>query len=286
MYLPDTINSLICQSYKNIEIICVNDHSTDNTIDVLQQFNNKIKIYSSTKKGASAARNFAFFHSVGEYVVFLDADDIVTENYIESMLTHCRNDSAFVVVSKWGRFFKNDISTFKEDHNIIKKDLDFYNWILGYWTFNNHTTPPGRVFIPRTIVNNSGGWNEDLSLNDDLDFYSRVFSLSSSIIYNDDACLFYRSGIGGLSSKIKGHVFQLSNMKSIENATSLVVSQFPDDYRIKRACANMWQLFIYSNYPENKDLLEYAYKRIKELGGSDYLFQAGGITKVLAKIIG
>lgn len=283
-FLADTLESLLVQDYPHIEIICVNDHSTDDSLNILKKFDKKISFFEANNYGASAARNLAFKNSSGEFVVFFDADDLVNPDYVSSQLSKIQDDLS-VVICKWGRFHVN-ADTLEEDQNIIKHDMTLYEWVIKYWTYNLHTTPPGRILIARKTLQAAGLWDEELSLNDDLEFFTRVFYAANKIIYNDETIFKYRSGIIGISSRTKGRKYQLSNWKSFEKATNLALSAYPHDHKIEKACANMWQQFIYENYPNNKDLIRKAEISIQALGGADFSYPSGGLSQKLMKIIG
>ncbi len=284
-YIDETINSILRQAYKNFEVIVVNDHSTDDTENILARYASEVIVLNAKGRGASAARNQAFQHSQGDYVIFFDSDDLVSPDYLSSQVKEIQHHSNSIVISKWGRFYRS-IEDFREDPNLIKRPLSFHDWILEYWTFNNHMTPPGRLILPRHIVNSAGLWDEKLSLNDDFDFFSRIFNNSDEIVYNDGGCFYYRSGVGGISSRVKGYEYQQSNFTSIDKATHIALKRFPADEKIKRACANVWQLFIYENYPGNKDLRQKASEKIRELGGSDFEFPSGGLSSKAVKLMG
>ncbi len=87
-YIESAVESVLRQSYTNIELIVVNDGSTDNTLDVLSHFSD-IKILSTSNKGVSHARNVGIDTSKGEYISFLDADDELEINAIEHLLSSC-----------------------------------------------------------------------------------------------------------------------------------------------------------------------------------------------------
>jgi glycosyltransferase involved in cell wall biosynthesis len=284
-YLEQTLQVILTQEYPNFEVIVVNDHSTDSSGQILAKYASKIVLLDAKNRGATAARNQAFLHSRGDYIIFFDADDLVSPDYLSSQVATILNYKNSVVIARWGRFY-GDMENFKEDDNLIKRSLSFHDWILGYWMYNNHMTPPGRLILPRQIVNAAGLWDESLSLNDDFDFFARIFNVADRIVYNDGACFYYRSGVGGISSRVKGYEYQQSNFKSIDKATNLVVKRFGADDKIRRACANVWQLFVYENYPQNRDLRKKALKKIEELGGSDFPFPSGGLTSKAVKLVG
>lgn len=85
-YISDAIDSVIGQTYKKVEIIIVDDGSTDNTSKIVKKYENKVRYFQVDKAGVSNARNFGGQKAKGKYIVFLDADDILTKNYITKTL--------------------------------------------------------------------------------------------------------------------------------------------------------------------------------------------------------
>ena len=85
-YLEKCLNSVVKQTYKNIEIIIVNDGSLDSSIDICNKYANKdsrIKVFTKPNGGLSDARNFGIKKSMGEFITFIDSDDYVTDDYVE-----------------------------------------------------------------------------------------------------------------------------------------------------------------------------------------------------------
>lgn len=284
-FLSDTLDALLLQDYPKVEIVVVDDQSTDGSAGILSGYSDKIKVCQSIRKGANPSRNQAFENCTGDYIIFFDADDWVPRNFISSQVECMVNHRDCVVVSEWGRFFETK-EDYRKDPNIVEHDLSFHDWIIHYWTRNNHMTPPGRVMIPRNVLVQAGLWNEELSLNDDLEFFSRIFNAARKILYNGKSRFYYRSGVGGVSSKVYEYHQQVSNFRSIDTATNIAHEVFPNDPGVRRASANMWQLFIYENYPHHRSLTDKARQHIKELGGSDFEFPAGGVTKTLLRVFG
>ncbi|MDF1655469.1 MAG: glycosyltransferase family A protein [Coxiellaceae bacterium] len=79
-FITDAINSLLNQTYTNIEIIIIDDESTDNTLAIARSFPNKVRVYSQTNSGPAAARNTGISKAKGELFAFLDADDTWGKN--------------------------------------------------------------------------------------------------------------------------------------------------------------------------------------------------------------
>ena len=119
-YLVECLESVICQSSKDFEVICVNDGSTDNSIDICYQYANKynyIKVYTKENGGLSSARNYGIKRAKSNYLMFLDADDMLySEDCVEFIINHIEESSLDMLLYDGESFLEN------------KKDImrDFY----------------------------------------------------------------------------------------------------------------------------------------------------------------
>lgn len=113
-YIRKCINSIQQQTHRNIEILIVDDGGEDNTpkiIDKLASSDNRIRIIHKENEGVSIARNIGIERAKGEYIVFVDADDYLDENFVDYMLSLANKDDADFVFSKQCHFRENDIQT-------------------------------------------------------------------------------------------------------------------------------------------------------------------------------
>ncbi|MDO4186081.1 MAG: glycosyltransferase [Bacteroidales bacterium] len=109
-FLPQCLDSLIHQTYQDLEIICVNDGSTDRSLKILKQYADKdkrIKLISRENRGISASRNEALDIASGEYVMFVDSDDWISELSCEKALNAIRADDCDLVLWSYIREFNN-----------------------------------------------------------------------------------------------------------------------------------------------------------------------------------
>ncbi len=90
--INECLESIFCQTFKNYEIIVVNDGSTDNTLDVLEKYKDKVKIISQKNQGAAAARNVGYANSQGEFILFCDADMVLKPEMLEKLLDALKNN--------------------------------------------------------------------------------------------------------------------------------------------------------------------------------------------------
>lgn len=109
-YLAEAIESILEQTYKHFEIIVVNDGSTDNTEKVAEKYSDHIKYYYQVNKGIGPARNLGIDNSSGNYLSFLDADDLYIENKLEKQLgVIISNPEIEIVYGHVEQFFSPEI---------------------------------------------------------------------------------------------------------------------------------------------------------------------------------
>ena len=125
-YLTETVESVIAQTYKNIEIIIINDGSSDNTEDIAlslkNKFNSKIKYIYQENRGVSTARNVAIDSAKGIYILPLDADDTIDKNMVLECVNTINNSKFDIIYCH--------IQCFGDDNRIVRKNPFSENNIL------------------------------------------------------------------------------------------------------------------------------------------------------------
>ena len=141
-YLAECLDSVINQNFKDMEIIVVNDGSTDGSLDVIRQYSeldDRIILLDKANQGASAARNDAMRMAKADYIMFLDSDDVFTADVVETAYNQiCRNGCDIIIFN--GRAFEDD------DKIKIRSDKFYFN--LDEQD-ENHIAP-GLYWIGRT----------------------------------------------------------------------------------------------------------------------------------------
>ena len=118
-YLRRCIESIINQSYKNIEIILIDDGSTDNSGEICNAYalsDNRIRVIHTENSGPSAARNIGIKNSKGEFIFFVDADDFIKNNAINLLVEHYHRTKADIII---GDFNKINNNNFEFGHNRV-----------------------------------------------------------------------------------------------------------------------------------------------------------------------
>lgn len=280
-YITQALRSVLGQTYSNIEIIVVNDGSTDSTRELLETYAKKgVKVIHQSNKGQSAAANRAFYESQGELIKFFDADDLLSPDHIKiqvDALHNCKNTLAF---GEWARFYLNPAeAVFALNNNSAKLNP------IDFWLKNHTMLQCALWLIPREILNKSGLWDEQLSLINDLEFFTRVLMHSDNVKITPGARLYYRSGLpnslSGLKSRKGAESAFLSTTLSMQH-----LLHAENSIRIRQACATLWQNFIYGFYPQFPDLIRQAEIKVLTLGGSNMPFPCGPLLKKIAGIMG
>jgi len=286
-YIAEAINSVINQSLEDWELIIIDDGSIDNSLSIAQCFkSDKIKIYSIKNSGASAARNYGFNKSKGKFIKFFDADDLMCENMLESQLSLALQYPDSIISASWGRFYENDIRTFRLNQEECWKDMTSVDWICSSWREAQTMTQPGIFLIPRQIIDKVGLWNEKLSLVDDMEFFTKIILGAKGVKFSSKAILYYRSGMG--ANALSGHATREaieSYFLALQLSTGYLL-ELKEDVTTRICAANMWKGFVYEYYGLAKDLSIEAELNISRLGGSNLSFPCGGTTKILNALLG
>lgn len=134
-YLSECLHSICNQTFEDLEIICVNDGSTDNSLNILQNYAKKdlrIKIITQENKGLGCARNVGLAHATGEYIVFIDSDDFLFENSIEKMYINARSNNSDLVIFRFNIFDEGNFSRGGFGLENMFGDKDYLNFTFNY----------------------------------------------------------------------------------------------------------------------------------------------------------
>lgn len=144
-YLEKCLNSIVNQTYKNIEIICIDDGSPDNSINILNKFaeeDKRLKIIRQKNQGLSAARNTGIINSIGKYIIFIDSDDWIEDNMIEFMLNEIQKDDKDIsICGQYNHYF------YKNNESIKKITLDKFQ-INIFQNYNDYFIENYKLHFP------------------------------------------------------------------------------------------------------------------------------------------
>ncbi len=168
-YVAEAINSCLDQTYTNIEIIVVNDGSTDNPETVLDHYKEKIKVINQLNKGLAGARNTGIRKAAGEYIQLLDADDLLEEDKIERQLQLMNGNR------KRLSYCRIDVLNNKDKSISNRTTYEFEDIFSHYYLFwKPYPTPIHSLIFHRDIFEKYGLFEEDLKANEDRYFLAKL----------------------------------------------------------------------------------------------------------------
>ena len=197
-YLSFCLDSLVNQTFKDIEIICVNDGSTDNSAEVLEHyagFDKRIKIINKENGGLSSARNAGLDAASGKYIAFVDSDDFVSHFLVERAYNFVQKKNADFAAFGFDYVVGNSLKLYESGFSFPKSlvgkcvyetDLNenFYTKI--------HPTAWCKFYSAKLIQNNNLRFCEDIIF-EDLPFAAEVYLSANRMVYTNLPLYYYRA---------------------------------------------------------------------------------------------
>lgn len=188
-WLKQAIDSCLSQTYSNLEIIVIDDGSTDNSLEIIKSYGDRIIWQSQHNQGGCSARNRGFALSKGAYIQYLDADDYILPEKIKSQIICLAQSGADVLYSDW-RYQRHlpDGTQFLDQINVCGPKEDFLESLLldAAWI------APMALLFTRNAVISSGGWDENLKTGQDRDFFISVALNRATFLYQPGCHSIYR----------------------------------------------------------------------------------------------
>lgn len=253
-YIADTIERCLNQSYKDIEIIIVDDHSTDNSLSVAQQFEcNNIHIFENPKKGGNSARNYAFQMSKGEYVKFLDADDYFSSEMLKKQVERLMKDGTDnSVVFSPVRMLYEDGHWLNPPRSIDFDHEPAIELLLDIWRGKGWHCPHCHL-MHRNLVEKAGLWDENVIKNQDGEFFARVYAVADKALSVSDEYAVWRQFDTGVHAVMKPEAIKSALYTQL--TIGKLILDYQDDVEVKAMIGRSIGFFVYGNWPHIKPFL-------------------------------
>ena len=239
-YLEACLYSLISQITENIEIIIINDGSTDNSKQIIEKYVSKnILYFEQSNKGVSAARNYGIQMARGKYIYFCDSDDIVDCNLIE-LFNELKNIEFDICGFKYNTFInKYESASFSKKYKFVNK-VDFIKKVitdyhtLGYlWN---------KIFKLSIIKNNQIRFDETIRVREDELFVLQYAKYVDTIILTDNVLYHYRNNPNSVINE-DNRMKHISSLKASEHILKLLL-----DFNLKDEAYLVWNNLINSYF--------------------------------------
>lgn len=266
--IRQSVASALAQSWPEIEVIVVDDGSTDDTAAVVESvLDSRVKLVRQANSGASSARNRGLAESRGAWIQFLDHDDILSPNKIESQMHRLLGEGGdCIACCTWQRFDQAPSDTPIHRERLWRDDSPL-DWLLSA-RGGDGMMPTGTWLTPRATIERSGTWDVSLpgSLDDDGEFFSRAVLASRRVLFCGDAVLHYRNaGSANLrNARSERHVRALLMTQRLYEERFLARE---DSARVRRSLAHGYAAFLEMIYPDHPAFCKEAFSSISRLGG-------------------
>jgi glycosyltransferase involved in cell wall biosynthesis len=264
-----TLRSAIAQTWPRKEIIVVNDGSTDRTPDLIREFASQgVAMISTENRGMCAAQNLAYQSCSGDYIQWLDSDDILASDKIERQLGALRatDSNRIVLSSPYARFYYRTRAA-KFVHNSLCGDLSPLEWMLRKLS-QNLFMQNATWLVSRELTEAAGPWDTRLHFDQDGEYFARVLLASEGTRFVPDTGIYYRISPSNRVSYIGKCNKKRDSLLLAMKLHIQYIRLLEDSDRVRQACLNYLRAWYDNFYPDRPDIVVELQKLAAELGGS------------------
>lgn len=269
-WLGQAVESALSQADVRTEVIIVDDGSTDATLEVARSFGRRgVQVVHQPNAGASRARNHALSLAQGDFIQWLDADDLLAPGKLSAQIGRAREAGGpdVLLMSAFGEFF-HDPRRARRQPNALWQDADPLEFLIarfdqGLWV------SPAAWLVSHELTRAAGPWDERLRLDDDGEYFTRVVARARRVAFTPDAQACYRRGVAGSLSRTTTLQASASLLLSIQLCADHLLA-LEDSPRTRTAMLRYAQRWVDRSdhfHPDRGDLLPRLQAWAAALGG-------------------
>ncbi|HIK08598.1 MAG TPA: glycosyltransferase [Trichormus sp. M33_DOE_039] len=195
--IGETVKSVLAQTFSLLEIIIINDGSTDSTLNIIESIDDsRLQVFSYPNAGLAASRNRGLSHANCEFISFIDADDIWTQNKLESQLKSLLSSEDTSVAYSWTDYIDENGKVVKSGRRVTNSG-DVYSKLLIYNFLENGSNP----LIRREALTSVGGFDESLAAAEDWEMWLRLAAIYKFAAVSEVQIL-YRLSCSSMSTNL------------------------------------------------------------------------------------
>lgn len=268
--LHRTMRSVLLQTHAPLEIILVDDGSTDNSYALAKEYEGRnVFVLQQQNAGAAVARNTGLAVAKGAYIQFMDAGDVLDAEKIAAQVRALQDQPGKVAVCSYKQFtteaeLQNGV--YPDQSSFIYSSDDPQDFLINLWGGKGamNFIQTNCWLVPRQLIAKAGGWRAYRCPDDDGEFFARVLLASAGIVYVPGVSNYYHVEPGGVSQLSRS-----SNPKYLMNV--LLTIDLKHQYLLQKgahpflgkAIASQYLRYAVDKYPVQKKLSAIAYKRYK-----------------------
>jgi len=287
-WIDQALGAVRRQAYRNLEVIVVDDGSADGSATVVEWHaaaDPRVRSIRQARMGACAARNRAWSEARGAFLHFLDADDLLSPDKIGQQLEALAAAPQGCVASCAWRPFRGEPGDLPAVQMAVFRNLSPMEWFVRHLSGGGHIAVGGWL-VPRTVAELAGPWNEQLTSDQDGDWFGRVVAASRGIVFVDGPLLHYRRVPGSLSALKTSHDVW-SRMHATDTKAKLAARQFGIDLASETTVADDYNNLLVAGWPLSRPYQRELSERIALYGGARRKVELGGrAARMLSQAIG
>jgi glycosyltransferase involved in cell wall biosynthesis len=287
-WIGEAIESVYRQTWTNLELIVVNDGSTDNSLAEITRLKSAIlTVIDQDNRGQTAALNRGLSKCSGKFVQYLDADDALAPNKIMSQVAHLKHNPDCVASAAWrvtSATAPIDFADLDVGRGGPVSECAPIDWLVNNWREGGGMMYPAMWLVPMDIAKHVGPWREDLTLMNDTEYFTRVVLAARAVLFCPESISYYRKGHASMSG-----IKTVRAWRSYFEATELCVNQLlaaETTDRTRRVASFLWQRFARGCYPYERNLGSEAQRRANLLHADRLRLSGGHLYNLVSSILG
>lgn len=270
-WIEKTLSCVLAQTWPRIEVIVVDDGSRDSSLKVARRFvSPNVQVISQQNQGAGAARNRALQEAQGDFIQFLDADDLLSPDKIEAQVRLLQESPPRMLAVCAARYFLSGQSPDEgllEDGWPLVDTNDPLNWQIDLIARGAMVTPSCWL-SPRAVADAAGPWQTFRAPDDDGEYFARIVLASAGIRRAQAGMSYYRKHLSsGSLSTMDSRLYQQGALRNIDLMAQYILSRV-DTPRARQAIAKRYADRAFAAYPAHPAITASALFRARKLNGT------------------